>query len=346
MKINKLICALFSFAIMLSILAVPIKAEDKVKVILNGTELTFDVPPQIINDRTMVPMRKIFEALDAKVAWDDNTKTVTATKDDITIVMQIDNEVIFVGEKEIRLDVPPQIVDSRTLVPIRAVAEGLNADVKWYDETRTVLITKEERPVRIPDASEPEQKAIAPVDGFNTTTSNKFPIKIQTPKDWVYIEPTAELTDEIAAVLKRANFDSGVIEYYKDTNIIVFIDKANATDTFSPNFNVTQTSTSDKQSDLPDAIAAAKTMIESSFSTLYENFKWVILPKGKTIGNNYYIIMASSYTAMKQNVTGYQAITAYNGQLYAFSYTITPEMHSDDLFAVFEKVLSSVEFVK
>jgi len=154
------------------------------------------------------------------------------------------------------------------------------------------------------------------------------------------------LTDEIAAVLKRANFDSGVIEYYKDTNIIVFIDKANATDTFSPNFNVTQTSTSDKQSDLPDAIAAAKTMIESSFSTLYENFKWVILPKGKTIGNNYYIIMASSYTAMKQNVTGYQAITAYNGQLYAFSYTITPEMHSDDLFAVFEKVLSSVEFVK
>ena len=171
-------------------------------------------------------------------------------------------------------------------------------------------------------------------------------MKIQTPKDWFYIEPTAELTDEIAAVLKSANFDAGLIEFYKDTNIIIFIDKANATDAFSPNFNVTETSTSDKQSDLPDEIAGAKTMIESAFNELTENFTWVITPNGKIIGNNYYIVMATNYTSMDKNLMGYQALTIYNGQLYAFTYTVTPEMHSDDLFAVFEKVLSTVEFVK
>ena len=57
-------------------------ADNEIKVMLNSVQLSFDVPPQIINDRTMVPMRKIFEALGATVLWHDDTKEVVATKDD------------------------------------------------------------------------------------------------------------------------------------------------------------------------------------------------------------------------------------------------------------------------
>jgi hypothetical protein len=119
---------------------IPAIAADDVKVILDGTELAFDVPPQIINGRTMVPMRKIFELLGAVVEWDEATKTVTATKNETVIIMQIGNATISVSGEDITLDVPPQIVNSRTLVPLRAVAEGLEANVSWDIATRSAII--------------------------------------------------------------------------------------------------------------------------------------------------------------------------------------------------------------
>ena len=120
--------------------------QDSIKVLLNGVELSFDVPPQLINDRTMLPMRAIFEAFGCTVEWEGDTQTVTVrraapgAKHIETIIIQIDNPVITVNNVEITLDVPAQLVNERTLVPVRAVAEGLGADVLWYDETQTVLI--------------------------------------------------------------------------------------------------------------------------------------------------------------------------------------------------------------
>jgi len=86
-------------------------------------------------------MRKIFEAMGAVVDWNGDTQTVTATKEDITVIMQIDNKVINVNGENITFDVPPQLVDSRTLVPARAVAESLKAKVDWDGDTQTVIIT-------------------------------------------------------------------------------------------------------------------------------------------------------------------------------------------------------------
>jgi hypothetical protein len=120
---------------------------------LNGEDLAFDVPPQLINDRTMVPMRKIFESLGAEVEWDGDTQTITASQNDSIIIMQIDNVVMKINEEEVTLDVPPQLVDNKTLVPVRAVAEGLNADVDWNDVTQTVIITKEGAPVFVSEKS-------------------------------------------------------------------------------------------------------------------------------------------------------------------------------------------------
>lgn len=116
-------------------------AEEPIKVLLNGTELSFDQPPILENDRTLVPMRGIFEALGATVEWEESTQTITSTKDDITIIMQIGKHSFTKNGQEITLDVPPKVVNDRTLVPVRAIAESFEAAVGWDGATSTVTIS-------------------------------------------------------------------------------------------------------------------------------------------------------------------------------------------------------------
>ena len=97
--------------------------------------------PQIVNDRTMVPMRKIFESMGAEVLWEDSTQTIRAFKSGITVVMQINNNEMTVDGSKIVLDVPPQLSKSRTVVPVRAIAESFGCTVNWNGETNTVIIT-------------------------------------------------------------------------------------------------------------------------------------------------------------------------------------------------------------
>ncbi len=122
-------------------------AEEDVTVTINGTVIAFDVPPQIIGDRTMVPMRKIFETLGAKVEWNAEMRMVLATYKTSVIAMRIDADSFSVTDvltnetKDIPLDVPAQIVQDRTLIPLRAVSEALGKTVGWDGSTRTASIT-------------------------------------------------------------------------------------------------------------------------------------------------------------------------------------------------------------
>ena len=116
-------------------------AADEIKVLLNGVKLAFDQPPIIDEGRTLVPLRVIFEALGAEVAWDQPTQTVSAIKEELTLSLTIGNNILTKNEEEIVLDVPAKIVGARTLVPVRAVAESFGAEVLWDQDTRTVLIT-------------------------------------------------------------------------------------------------------------------------------------------------------------------------------------------------------------
>ncbi len=115
-------------------------AEDGIKVILNGSALTFDVPPVIMNERTMVPFRKLFEELGADVEYIEEGRYVKAAKDGTDITLQIDNTTATVNGAEQTLDAAPVIVDERTLIPLRFAAECLNAEVEWDQDTQTVTI--------------------------------------------------------------------------------------------------------------------------------------------------------------------------------------------------------------
>lgn len=102
------------------------------------------VEAQLINSRTMVPLRKIFEVLGCEIDWNGETKTVTASKAEKQIVLQIDNleaKIIEAGlEKIITLDTAPIILNNRTLVPLRFVAESLEKQVGWDSSSYTAII--------------------------------------------------------------------------------------------------------------------------------------------------------------------------------------------------------------
>lgn len=112
----------------------------EILVSVNRKLVTFDQPPVIIDDRTLVPLRAIFEAMGAVVDWEPSTRTVTARRDDISISLVIDTNIIKKNGTDIEIDVPAQIINDRTLVPVRAISESLGASVDWDPITRTVLI--------------------------------------------------------------------------------------------------------------------------------------------------------------------------------------------------------------
>lgn len=130
------------------IFSLTVLAEENVTVMIDGKELVCDVAPQLVNSRTMLPMRAIFEALGAEVNWVGEDELIFATKDDCLITLKIGEPVMSlqkIGNNEntvIQLDVAPFLYNSRTMVPARAVAEALSAKVDWVDETRTVIITQ------------------------------------------------------------------------------------------------------------------------------------------------------------------------------------------------------------
>ncbi len=114
---------------------------DEVSVYLNGEKMQFDVQPIIINDRTMVPMRAIFEALGCVVAWDDASQQAIGFKNGKKVVVSIGNNTAFVGGKFVEIDQPPVLLNDRTLVPLRFVSEAYGCEVGWDDASQTVTIT-------------------------------------------------------------------------------------------------------------------------------------------------------------------------------------------------------------
>lgn len=111
-----------------------------IKVTIDGVKLNTDVNPVITSNRTMVPVRPIFEALGGKVEWDQDTRTATITKDSDTIKLQIGSKKAYINGGEFLLDVPVREVYERTLVPVRFVAESLGCGVYWDHQNKIVAI--------------------------------------------------------------------------------------------------------------------------------------------------------------------------------------------------------------
>ena len=115
---------------------------DKIRVTLNGRELTLDADPIIADDTTLIPLRNVLEELGLTVDWDGDTQTVTAVKDDVNLSLQIGSTKAKANGKDMTLLTAPIISNERTLVPIRFIAESLGLNVDWNGDMKTVIITE------------------------------------------------------------------------------------------------------------------------------------------------------------------------------------------------------------
>ncbi len=138
---KKLISLILAVLFLMGMMIAPVSAAKEVSVYLLGEKLSFDVPPQIINGRTLVPMRKIFESLGYYVDWEKDTRTATAVREDMTIRITENSYTMYVNGEAKTLDVAPCIVKGRTMVPARAISESSGYKVDWDNDTRSVLIT-------------------------------------------------------------------------------------------------------------------------------------------------------------------------------------------------------------
>lgn len=113
-------------------------------IMLDNTRLASDMAPVNISGRILLPVRSILEALGANIQWDSVTRTVTASKQGKNIKLQIDSIRATVNGETKTLDVPATIINNKTFVPVRFIAESFGADVDWNPIDRIILITIKE----------------------------------------------------------------------------------------------------------------------------------------------------------------------------------------------------------
>jgi hypothetical protein len=123
-----------------------------ITVTLDGEKIDFpDASPYLYKDRTLVPIRFISEAMGADVSWNGDEQEVTIVKGRDTIITHILSSKATLNGVMYAFDVSTRITEDRTFVPLRFVAEMLNCDVDWDENTYTVTITSPPEPVAFPE---------------------------------------------------------------------------------------------------------------------------------------------------------------------------------------------------
>jgi len=141
MKTKMMVLLLITTMLLMSVsTGFALNEEDTIKVYYNGELLEFDVDPQVVNGRTMVPISTIFKALELEVDWDANLKKVTAKRSGLNIQLFIGSDETTVNGGKVKIDSSAYIVNGRTMVPLRFIAESTGAQVNWDASTRSVMI--------------------------------------------------------------------------------------------------------------------------------------------------------------------------------------------------------------
>ena len=139
---KKVLSVLMITIMLFSTMMFPVSADTgEISVYLDAAKIEFDVKPQIINGRTMVPIRAIFEKMGAVVEWDGNTSSAICTKGDTVVKMTVNSMDMYINNQLTKMDISPVVIDGRTLAPARYVAEAVGADVQWDQNNNAVIIT-------------------------------------------------------------------------------------------------------------------------------------------------------------------------------------------------------------
>lgn len=114
-----------------------------ITILVDGREIVPDVPPVIVEGRTLVPLRAVADALGFAVTYEPETRRITLAQpagSPQTIHLWLDKSYAYIDDRSVPLDVPPRVIRDRTFVPLRFVADQIGADVEWVESERTVQI--------------------------------------------------------------------------------------------------------------------------------------------------------------------------------------------------------------
>jgi len=143
---KKLFCCSIFVALMVVILLMGTAAASQgasagdIKIFVNDRQLAAGGNIAVEGGRILVPMRPIFEALGARVTWDEANRSVEAVGEKSCLRLVIDSSVAYKNNEQVRLDVPPRLIRGQTLVPLRFVGEALDAVVTWDEGKRQVNV--------------------------------------------------------------------------------------------------------------------------------------------------------------------------------------------------------------
>ncbi|MBO5007898.1 MAG: copper amine oxidase N-terminal domain-containing protein [Clostridia bacterium] len=190
------------------------KKPGDISVYIDKKPLLFtDQEPVLMNDRTMVPMRRIFEAYDAEVEWNQDTWSIRATRGDTVVELTIGDNIIRVNGEEKAMDVAPLIMNSRTLVPLRFVSEALGCDVQWIQETNSVELSA------LPEIIKPNDAAVKEsIKDDMTTFDNAY----MHSSNWTTHSDSNNPDVDIKARIYRNSPSPEFVQYALNTDIKTF----------------------------------------------------------------------------------------------------------------------------
>ncbi len=143
MKKRRFLACLMAAAMTACVPVTAAAAADEIQVFVDGQKLSFDQKPVVQNGRTLVPMRAIFEALGSEIEWNQAEKKVTAFWGINRLELSIGSCEISMGDGSVvTIDVPAQVMNGRTLVPLRAVSQCMGAEVLWDGSAKTININR------------------------------------------------------------------------------------------------------------------------------------------------------------------------------------------------------------
>ena len=171
-----------------------------IRATVDGVRVNFpEAQPIMINNHVMVPVRGVFEHMNASVDWYETSQTVVAQRGNDNIRLSIASRTAMVNGREIMMDTPAMVYRGSTMVPLRFISESLGATVDWQQETSTVEIntmTVNQNPTRQRESNYTETTieagTVIPFRIIQTLTSNnsrngdKFRARIDTDRNTQY----------------------------------------------------------------------------------------------------------------------------------------------------------------
>ena len=181
----------------------------EIKVKIDGKTMTpKDMPAVSIDGRTMLPMRQIAQELGCEVVWNEAAQQVYVVNDDYTLVFTINNKTGQQNGKNFSMDVPPMIVNDRTMLPVRALATALDLNITWDDATRTVNIAEK----KAAQPSVPSTPSVPTTPAAPSITLNKVNVPASKTAGQVFsIQANGKITDWEEVIVAN---DKIVLDFY------------------------------------------------------------------------------------------------------------------------------------